>query len=228
MKKIIVVLAFPVFCLSVNSQTSKTKRPERIEKLMKAVGDENSWRTAKGFHMLEIANFNSLRLPLVRNFWIDFEQPRIKIISRSAEQNEQRALNVDYGWTLEDGHLKEWGENVVNGFKSFWPGIPTRIFHLIASEDPSLSYKLTNDRINFYLNGEFVVWIATDPDGNPVAYGRSDDHSETHFLGEMIEYGSVRLWKEARETGGQWSVIMVDYKLLEDLSNISYSLPTTE
>ncbi|RKN79282.1 hypothetical protein D7Z94_13220 [Ulvibacterium marinum] len=226
MKKIFILFAIFTFCSSILCQEYQQKRPERIEKLMKAVGNEDSWRTAKGFHMLEIANFSGLKLPLVRNFWIDFENPRIKIVTESAERIQKRALNIDSGWTHENGETKEWEVDIVNGYRSFWPGIPTRIFHLIASEDPILTYELAEDRINFFIEGKFVVWIATDAQGNPVAYGRSNNHAETHFLGEMINYGEVRLWKEAFETGGQWSVVMVNYRLLEDLSEISYVAPS--
>lgn len=225
MKRVLALIIGTIVYLHGNGQEVNSQRPERIDKLMKAVGDENSWRTAKGFHMLEIANVSNHELPLVREFWIDFEQPRIKIISRNAQQNEKRALNIIQGWTLRDNKVTQWERKTVDGFRSFWPGIPTRIFHLIASNDPNLSYKIDADRINFYVDGEFVVWIATDPQGNPVAYGRSNNHAETHFLGEMIAYGPVRLWKEAFEPGGQWSVTLVDYKLLNNLTNVSYSPP---
>ena len=225
MKKILILLLSTAMCWYGNSQETNAQRPGYIDKLMKAVGDENSWRMAKGFHMLEIAHIDGYKLPLVREFWIDFEQPRIKIKSRNSGQNEERALNIDQGWTLENDEVTEWEERTVDGFRSFWPGIPTRIFHLIASNNPDLSYTMEDDRINFYVDGEFAVWIATDLEGNPVAYGRSNNHAETHFLGEMMAYGPVRLWKEAFEPGGQWSVTMVDYKLLNTMSNISYSKP---
>ncbi|WP_422861117.1 hypothetical protein [Flagellimonas sp. W118] len=222
MKKILGILIGILIYSHAHGQETSTHRPERIDKLMKAVGDENSWRMAKGFHMLEITNVSSHKLPLVRDFWIDFEQPRIKIITRSIGENNERVLNINNGWTLEGNTLTEWEEKTVNGFRSFWPGIPTRIFHLIASNDPSLSYDLNEDRIDFYVDGRFAVWIATDSNGNPVAYGRSNNHAETHFLGEMTDYGPIRLWKEAFEPGGEWSVLMVDYRLLKSLSDISY------
>ncbi|MEM9647638.1 MAG: hypothetical protein AAF969_04095 [Bacteroidota bacterium] len=225
MKKILILLLSTVVYWQGNSQEADTQRPKRIDKLMQMVGDENAWRTAKGFHMLEIANVSRYKLPLVREFWIDFEQPRIKMTSKSAELHEIRALNVDHGWTMGNEEVTPWEERTVNGFRSFWPGIPTRIFHLIATNDPSLSYEIKEDRIIFYIDREFVVWIATDPEGNPVAYGRSNNHAETHFLGEMLTYGPVRLWKEAVEPGGQWGVLMVDYQLLSTLSNVSYSQP---
>lgn len=225
MKKILILLLATAVYWHGNSQETDTQRPERIDKLMQMVGDENAWRTAKGFHMLEIAHVSQYKLPLVREFWIDFEQPRIKMTSKNAELHEVRALNVDHGWTMENEEVTQWEERTVNGFRSFWPGIPTRIFHLIATNDPSLSYEIKEDRITFYIDGEFVVWIATDPEGNPVAYGRSNNHVETHFLGEMMAYGPVRLWKEAFEPGGQWGVLMVDYQLLSTLSNVSYSQP---
>ena len=207
------------------SQDLTKKRPDAINKLMKAVGNEQVWKNAKGFHMLEIAHYASLELPLIREFWIDFQHPRIKIITRSAVQRNERVFNTHMGWTIKGDTLSIWEENKVQGYASFWPGIPSRIFHLIAKNDPSLTYSIEEDRINFYINGEFAVWIATDNEGNPVAYGRSNNHAETHFLGQMLDYGPVRLWKEAHEPGGQWKVVMVDYQLLDDLSPISYDLP---
>ena len=228
MKKISLLLLISIFPFLGSSQEIDANRPEKVNALMSAVGNIDSWKNAKGFYMLEIAHYKSLNLPLVRHFWIDFETPRIKIKSRSAERHEDRALNNKMGWTLEKGELSLWEESTVNGFRSFWPGIPTRIFHLLANNDPSLTYEVDDDRINFSVDGQFVVWIATDPEGNPVAYGRSDNHAETHFLGEMIAYGPTRLWKEAYEPGGQWKVTMVDYKLLDDLSNISFDAPKNQ
>ncbi|SHH09266.1 hypothetical protein [Flagellimonas flava] len=225
MKKTLIFLLGTVMCWYGNGQESNSERPERIDNLMQAVGDENAWRTARGFYMLEIAHVSRYKLPLVREFWIDFEQPRIMMVSNNVELNEIRVLNVDRGWTSKNNQVTAWDEQMVNGFRSFWPGIPTRIFHLIASNDPHLTYEIKEDRIIFYIDGEFVVWIATDPKGNPVAYGRSNNHAETHFLGEMLPYGPVRLWKEAFEPGGQWGVLMADYQLLPTLSNVSYSQP---
>ncbi|MCL6266150.1 hypothetical protein [Flagellimonas myxillae] len=222
--KIIVCLVL-VSSAPMAAQNVEKERPERLDQLMKAVGNEESWRNAKGFYMLEIAHYANLKLPLVRRFWIDFENPRIKMASRNANLNEVRALNKDNGWTLKGDELTIWDEGLVNRFRSFWPGIPSRIFHLLASDDPSLTYEILEDRINFSVDGKFAVWIATDEIGNPVAYGRSSNHKETHFLGEILDYGPVKLWKEAFEPGGQWRVVMVDYELLTDMSDISYATP---
>ncbi len=83
---------------------------------------------------------------------------------------------------------------------------------------------LKKDRIDFYVDQKFAVWIATDPSGAPVAYGRNDNHKETHFLGEMLPYGPVTLWKEAIEPGGQWRVVMVSYELLKKMPDV-YTKP---
>lgn len=215
------------FTLFLSVGLCAQKRPEAVNKLMDALGGQDAWKDASGFYMLEIAHFDNLELPIVREFWIDFETPRIKIESRSNEVKTDRALNVDHGWTVDQDSIIQWNEQTVNGFRSFWLGIPARIFHLIASDDPSLSYKIHADRIEFHVDGSFAVWVACDPEGNPVAYGRSDNHAETHFLGRILDYGSVRLWSEAFEPGGLWRVEMVDFKLLssEDLLQVSYSTP---
>ncbi len=202
---------------------SQEQEPKVITNLLNSVGGKEVWSRARGFRMLEIAHYANLKHPLIREYWVDFKQPRIKELTRSIERRQVQALNINKGWTNKyDGKIAVWDAKRLSGWQSFWPGIPTRIFHLIASKDPSLTYQVHEDKIDFYIDGNFAVWIATDESGNPVAYGRSMNHKETHFLGEMLNYNSVRLWKEAFEPGGQWNVEMVDYQLLDDLSFISF------
>lgn len=205
--------------------TDPDARSQKIEALLHAVGGQEVWANAAGFHMLEIAHIASIDLPLVREFWVDFETPRIKMVSRGQDRDQVSTLNDMMGWSRNKDSIYTWEDNQVKGWRSFWPGIPTRVFHLIASNDPSLSYKVFPDRIDFFVNDQFAVWIATSPDGLPVAYGREQAHTETHFLGEIRPYGPVKLWDTAHEPGGQWSVLMVDYELLDDLSGLSYEPP---
>ncbi|WP_411029261.1 hypothetical protein [Spongiimicrobium sp. 3-5] len=210
-------------------KSSANERPKEIEQLLEAVGGQEAWAEAKGFHMLEIAHFGSLKHPLIREYWVDFEKPRIKESTQGILRRQVQALNVDSGWTdREDQELKTWSTSTVGQWNSFWPGIPTRIFHLIAKKDPGLTYNVYEDRIDFFVEGNFAVWIATDVNGNPLAYGRSKNHLETHFLGEILPYGPVNLWKDASEPGGQWKVVMVDYELLSDMSEVSYDLSPKE
>lgn len=59
-----------------------------------------------------------------------------------------------------------------------------------------------------------------------MAYGRSEDHSGTHFLGRMEEYGPVRLWAKAFEPGDRWEVTMADYHLFEEDLPVSFQPPS--
>ncbi len=195
-------------------------KPEVISNMLQAVGGLEVWQSAAGFRMLEIAHYANLKLPLVREFWVDFKQPRIRQETRGVKQAQTNVLNLSSGWTNNAGQIKDWESSQVNGWRSFWPGIPTRIFHLLASNDKSLTYEIKKDRTDFYVDGVFAVWIATDADGTPVAYGRNDNHKDTHFLGEVMPYGSVKLWNEAIEPGGQWRVVMVDYELLSQMPQV--------
>lgn len=201
-------------------------RDQKVEMLLNAVGGKEVWAAAGGFHMVEVAHYASLKHPLVREFWIDFNQPRIKIQSKSIERRQTTTLNVNSGWTMSDSEISVWDSARVAGWRSFWPGIPTRIFNLLARQHPSLSFKAFQNRFDFFIDGNFAVWISVNDQGIPVAYGRSVNKlNDAHFLGEMLEYGSVRLWRTAYEPGDQWNVEMVDYELLEDLSNIDYDAP---
>ncbi len=196
-----------------------------VKQLMKAIGDKEVWKNAKGCYMLEIAHFGDIELPLIRNFWIDFDRPRIKIQTKGLEINNTRALNETAGWSIDSSGVKVWENEKVANFQSFWTSIPTRIFHLLAKNDSSLSYELDENRIEFYIDGKFVIWIALDDNGDPIACGRSNNPRKTHFLGKMTNYGNVRLWKEATEPGGEWNVVLVDYQLLNDMTKIQYSTP---
>lgn len=142
-----------------------------------------------------------------------------------------QALNMDEGWIMrasgsEGPYLTEWDDDTVSGWRRFWPGIPTRVFHLLASNDPSVEARMNGEsRIDIYVDGAFAVWIAIDGEGKPIAYGREESHVATHFLGAYYDYGPVRLWGTAYEQGDQWAVTMVDYHLIEDDMPMDYSAP---
>lgn len=223
--KLPLILAFVLCSCSLKGQeiTNSDVRKQKIDSLLRFLGGKDIWAKAKGFRMLEIATYSGLEHPMVREFWVDFEQPRIKMQTKSIERRETVALNIKTGWTkTEKSQITLWSHNRVNGWRSFWPGIPTRIFAMLARKDPSVSYKVYEDRIDFYIDEKFAVWIATSQNGSPVAYGRNKEHTETHFLGEIVPYGPVNLWKDAYEPGGHWRFTMIDYELLTDLSQVSF------
>lgn len=222
------ILAIVVLFQNVCGQEIKTTeiRQQKIDSLLKAVGGKTIWASAKGFRMVEIANYSKLNHPLVREFWVDFETPRIKVHTKSIERRQITALNDESGWTLDsNSEIAVWDSNKVKGWRSFWPGIPTRIFAMLARDDDSITYKVYEDRIDFYINEIFAVWIATTVNGTPVAYGREKEHTETHFLGEVLPYGPVKLWKDAYEPGGLWRFTMVDYEILDNLTKVSFERP---
>lgn len=233
MRRIAYFLFFLLMVTHSDLRGQKTKsnpmEEETIAKMIDAVGGIEVWSKAKGFRMLEIAWYGNLDHPLVREFWVDFEQPRIRMETKSIERRQAVALNISSGWTkAENQKTTQWDADRVNGWKSFWPGIPTRVFSLIAQNHPSLTYELFPDRIDFFVDGTFAVWISVSKDGVPLAYGRNKEHTETHFLGEVMPYGPVKLWKEATEPGGQWKVEMVDYELLTTLPEGIFHWETLE
>jgi len=202
-----------------------------IAALLEQVGGAEVWASARGFHMVEIMRSSSIEVPTVREYWVDFESPRIIEKATTHRIDQLQALNVNEGWTLrqrvgEEPILTTWDEDTVAGWNGFWPGIPTRVFHLLASEDPSVEARMNGDhRIDIFVDGQFAVWIGIDADAKPIAYGREESHVETHFLGAYFDYGPVRLWSTAYEQGDQWSVTMVDYKLIEGDMPVSYQSP---
>lgn len=210
---------------SAAAQTDAQQLEEEIEKMLEAVGGRDTWREAKGFTMSEILYTDQRDLPVIREYWVDFETPRIMEMSKANELRQTRALNGNTGWTLRNGERTEWNTEMVNGWRSFWPGIPTRIFHLLASDDPSVTPVWRDGVMDFYIDDRRVVWIATDEDGVPVAYGRNERHTDTHFLGKPLPYGDVTLWSEAIEPGGDWRVVMVDYVLLQVPHSVSFEPP---
>ena len=138
---------------------------------------------------------------------------------------QTRALNGDTGWTERNGELTIWDRQMTDAWRSFWPGIPTRVFHLLAAGDRSVEASWRDGVIDFHIDGRRVVWIAADEDGVPVAYGRDERHTETHVLGKHEAYGNTVLWTEATEPGGNWRVVMVDYELLTEPHTISFEPP---
>ena len=221
-----IILALVVFTTGhASAQSQATDLDKEIEKLLEAVGGKETWENATGFIMDEILYSTNYELPVIRKYWVDFKTPRIREHSKTAGLENVNALNEDHGWTMRNGALSAWEDNTVNGWRSFWPGIPTRIFHLLASDDPSLSYKWRDGVIDFFIDGQRVVWIATDERGTPVAYGRDERHTITHFLGKPLQYGDTVLWSEATEPGGAWRVIMVDYELLTESHTVSFAPP---
>lgn len=207
------------------AQNDDQQLEEEIEKMLEAVGGRDIWRQAKGFTMSEILYTDQRALPVIREYWVDFETPRIMETSKADGLRQTRALNQDAGWTLRNGETTEWDQETVNGWRSFWPGIPTRIFHLLASDDPGVTPVWRDGVMDFYIDDKRVVWIATDENGVPVAYGRDERHTDTHFLGKPQRYGDVTLWSEAIEPGGDWRVIMVDYVLLQEPHSVSFETP---
>lgn len=191
--------------------------------MLDAVGGREVWRDAHGFFMSEILYTDQSPVPVIRKYWIDFEIPRIRATAEGRGFRQVQILNENSGWTQRNGETSEWSDETVNGWRSFWPGIPTRIFHLLASGDPSVTPVWRDGVIDFFIDGRRVVWIGLNDEGTPVAYGREDRHTETHMLGEYIDYGDVRLWSEAIEPGGTWRVVMVDYELMQEPHTVSFS-----
>ena len=196
-----------------------------IEKMLEAIGGRDVWANAAGFTMSEILFTDQRELPVMRHYWVDFETPRIMEKAEGRGLRQTRALNVNAGWTMRNGELSDWDEATVAGWASFWPGIPTRVFHLLASNDPDVEAVWRDGVLDIFINGARVVWIATDEAGTPVAYGREDRHTDTHFLGKALDYGAVKLWSEAIEPGGDWRVVMVDYELLSAPHTVSFEAP---
>ena len=209
-----------------NAQSSEVDVDAEVEKLLETIGGREIWRDATGFIMDEILYTDARPLPVIRKYWVDFKSPRIMESAIVSGLEQRQALNGGKGWTLRNGELSNWDDATVSGWQAFWPGIPTRIFHLLAADDPSLSYKWRDGVIDFFVDGKRVVWIGASEQGTPVAYGRDDRHSITHFLGKSLAYGDVTLWSEATEPGGNWRVVMVDYELLTEPHKISFEPPS--
>lgn len=219
-----VVMIFALFPLGANS-AEKTGVDAEIDKMLEAVGGRDLWANAAGFSMSEILYTDQRELPVLRHYWVDFKSPRIMETSEGRGMLQTRALNKDSGWTMRNGDLSAWEESAVAGWASFWPGIPTRIFHLLAKNDPDVTPVWRDGVIDIFIDGARVVWIATDEAGTPVAYGRDDRHTDTHFLGKPLKYGDATLWSEAIEPGGDWRVVMVDYQLLNAPHTVSFEPP---
>ncbi|MEO1245303.1 MAG: hypothetical protein AAFX56_06405 [Pseudomonadota bacterium] len=196
----------------LHAQASKIE--QEVDKLLAAVGGRDIWADAHGFTMSEILHSDQFELPVIRHYWVDFRSPRIMESTEGNGLRQTRALNVDRGWTVRDEEYSDWPDAQVAGWRSFWPGIPTRVFHLLATNDPGIHAEWRDGVIDIFVDDTRVVWIATDPEGTPVAYGREDRHTDTHLLGRPLQYGDVTLWSEAIEPGGDWRVVMVDYRLL--------------
>jgi len=218
------MLFFTAIPLSANSGESVDVDTE-IEKMLEAIGGRDIWANATGFAMSEILYTDQRELPVMRHYWIDFKSPRIMEKSEGRGMRQTRALNGDSGWTNRNGDSSIWDEATVAGWASFWPGIPTRVFHLLATNDPAVKPVWRDGVIDIFIDGARVVWIATDEAGTPVAYGREDRHTDTHFLGKPLKYGAVTLWSEAIEPGGDWRVVMVDYQLLSAPHTVSFEPP---
>lgn len=226
LRTILVLIAFFTFNTTVYAEERSDHLQSEIDKMLEAVGGRDVWKSATGFTMSEILHTDQRELPVIREYWVDFETPRIMETAKAVGLRQTRALNGDSGWTMRDGAVTGWDAETVNGWRSFWPGIPTRIFHLLASDDPSVTVKWRDGVMDFFIEGQRVVWIATNEEGIPVAYGRDERHSDTHFLGKTLAYGDVNLWSVAIEPGEDWRVVMVDYKLLQEPHTISFEPPT--
>jgi len=210
---------------SAMAQNDDHQLKSEIDKMLEAVGGKDTWRDATGFTMSEILYTDQRDLPVIREYWVDFKTPRIMETAKASGLTQAQALNGSAGWTDRNGEMTEWSSEQVTGWRSFWPGIPTRIFHLLASNDPSVTPVWRDGVMDFFIDGKRVVWIATDEEGTPVAYGRDDRHTDTHFLGKPLAYGDVTLWSEAIEPGGDWRVVMVDYVLLREPHSVSFEPP---
>jgi len=224
----LLVFAFPAAAQQVDGRDVDTE----VAALLEQIGGRDVWAEARGFHMVEILHAAHFDLPAIREYWVDFEQPRIMEKTTTNAIHGLQALNLDQGWTLRArdagaGMLTEWDAQAVTGWRSFWPGIPTRVFHLLASNDPSVEARALHDhRLDIFVDGTFAVWIAMDANARPVAYGRSESHTETHFLGAYETYGPVELWSTAYEPGDEWAVTMVDYTLYTEEMPVSYDPPS--
>lgn len=52
-----------------------------------------------------------------------------------------QALNDAGGWIVREGDLTAWPEGQVSGWRNFWPGIPTRVFHLLAAAGAAAAHR---------------------------------------------------------------------------------------
>jgi len=198
---------------------------QEVERMLEAVGGREVWANATGFTMVETLHAEGYELPIYREYWVDFESPRIMERATGRGLRQVQALNGNSGWTLNNGELRQWNDAEVAGWASFWPGIPTRVFHLLASDDPSVEPRLRDGVIDIFVDGVRAVWIGTDAGGTPVVYGREDRHTDSHFLGRPLQYGDVTLWSEASEPGGDWHVVMIDYALLTEPHGVTFAPP---
>jgi hypothetical protein len=223
-----VVLGLCAVSLGLGAQEASSQRTtDVVERLLDQIGGRETWAAATGFHMVEVLHDESLPLPAVREYWVDFARPRIMERTTTNSTLQLQALNESGGWMIRDGEHSPWSVDEVSGWRGFWPGIPTRVFHLLATNDSSLEVELREgNRLDVRLDGRFAVWIALDDDAVPVAYGREESHTYTHFLGRMEQYGPVRLWSAAYEPGDLWQVTMVDFDLFDDTLPVSFDPPT--
>ena len=198
-----------------------------VDALLEQVGGRDVWADATGFHMVEILEDAALPLPAIREYWVDFRRPRVMERTTTHAVKQLQALDGDRGWIVRDGVHSPWSPDQVAGWRGFWPGIPTRVFHLLAARDPSVAVALRDgNRLDISIDGRFAVWIAVDEEGVPVAYGREEAHTYTHFLGRMEAYGPVRLWTAAYEPGDAWKVTMVDYELFYGELPVDFGPPS--
>jgi hypothetical protein len=215
------------FLCSAPAVAGQGRAADVVDALLEQVGGRAVWAAATGFHMVEVLEDGNLPLPAVREYWIDFRRARIMERTTTNSSVQLQALNESRGWMVRDGVRSEWTPEQVSGWRGFWPGIPTRVFHLLAARDPSIEVVLREgNRLDVEIDGRFVVWIALDDQGVPVAYGRDEAHTYTHFLGRMETYGPVRLWTAAYEPGDMWKVTMVDYDLFGGDLPVSFDPPT--
>lgn len=222
------IMLFVALALTPSVGAAANTVEQEVERLLEAVGGRDVWAEATGFTMSEILFTDQRELPVYRQYWVDFDSPRILEHAHGRGLEQRNGLNGESGWTVRNGELSTWDAEQIAGWRSFWPGIPTRVFHLLASDDPSVEAVLADDILDIFVDGEWVVWIAMDPEGTPVAYGRENRHTDTHFLGRSLDYGNVRLWSEATEPGGDWRVVMLDYELLTQPHNVSFAAPNDD
>ncbi len=115
----IITLILLCFLAPVKSDTisATQEKPEFIKKMLEAVGGIETWAAAAGFRMLEIAHFGGIKTPFVREYWVDFDQPRIKEFARGNMRLQTSVLNLNEGWTEKDQEINAWESDQVKGWQ---------------------------------------------------------------------------------------------------------------
>jgi len=220
----------PVLCSPAVAQglAGEPQAIARAQGMVERVGGKELWARLASLHLIQRYHVLEWRDSVVHEEWIDFETPRLYVSIRNELGVRLRAYDARGGWSLRDGVFSRFTEEHLALERGFWERDMFRMFHRIASEDPTIELGMEgNDRLRVSTRGgEPICWFRLSQRDEPVLWGAAvGDYAIEFIFGPLERYGNILVPSWGGYTDGSWRFDMLDAIASDEPPRVSYDPP---